>query len=214
MWIFNNLHAASDCVSISIRISVSTVTRHERVTVHSACISIHYQYCTINTDRLIHRHIPRIVSVSVSVFYDLTQLQHRVAYDVLVLVYMHCILYHTWHCMRIWHMYTLRTLHQCQTVSACYDLLNYMREYQHGNNLTLIFSRPAPLLRPPSCFRTATSWFLYMWAQVALQSVQGVRRQRGTRAQASSLSVQGVWTSRRQTPARSALESKPHFDLK
>ena len=35
------------------------------------------------------------MSVSVSVFYDLTQLQNRVAYDVSVLVYVHCILYHT-----------------------------------------------------------------------------------------------------------------------
>ena len=131
------------------------------------------------------------VSVSVSVFYDLAQLQNRVAYDVLVLVYVHCILYHTWHCMRIWHMYTLCTLHQYQIVSVCCDLLNYMWEYQHGNNLT--FSRPVQLLRPPSCFRPETSWLLYMWAQVTVQSVQGVWRQRDMRAQASSQSVQGVW---------------------
>jgi hypothetical protein len=121
------------------------------------------------------------VSVSVSVFYDLAQLQNRV----------HCILYHTCHCMRIWHMYTLCTLHQYQIVSVCCDLLNYMWEYQHGNNLT--FSRPVQLLRPPSCFRPETSWLLYMWAQVTVHSVQGVWRQRDMRAQASSQSVQGVW---------------------
>jgi hypothetical protein len=128
------------------------------------------------------------------VFYDLTQLQNRVAYDVSVLVYVHCILYHTWHRMRVRPVYTfitLCTLHQYKTVSVCYDLLNYMREYQHGNSLT--FSRPVPLLRPPSSFRPATSWFLYMWAQVTAQSVQGVWRQQGRGAQASSQSEQGVW---------------------
>ena len=87
-----------------------------------------------------------------------------------------CTVYYIIHvCMRIWHMYTLCTLHQYQIVSVCCDLLNYMWEYQHGNSLT--FLRPALLLHLPSSFWPTTYWFLYMWAQVTARQVHWGWRQ-------------------------------------
>ena len=73
-----------------------------------------------------------------------------------MLVDMHCILYRTWHCMHMWHMYyyriiTLCTVYQYQTLSVCYDSLNYI--YKNSNKHTFhsllrVLSRSCACLIP------------------------------------------------------------------
>jgi len=59
-----------------------------------------------------------------------------------------------------------------QTVSVCYDL-NYIQQ----SYFPLAFSCPVPLLRLPFCLLPATSWVIYMWAQVTVRQVHWAWRQ-------------------------------------